>query len=304
MLRIALVADDLTGACDSAVPFCGEGRVQVGIWSHLPEGGLACAAVSTESRAQTAEVCYQRTRYAAANLKGDLLFCKIDSTVRGHPARQIAGALDGVGCPHAVVAPALPGEGRVTSDGVQRWPGGEADLNALLHDLAGRIEVRDVVDDGDLDRVAAEVLHRGDRMVVGTAGLAAALARHLALPSPGLVTLRCSSPLAVVGSPAAAEQAAYARSRGWQVQVVGASHAPDLDGHDGLFLTGGETAVRTLSAAGAYALDLIGEAIPRVPVAFLRGGRLDGVPAALKAGGFGSTDAIDVAMEVLHGGPA
>ncbi len=303
VLRIGLVADDLTGACDSALPFLAAGPVRVGLWPHVPRGELACAAISTESRIETAEVSYARSREAADGLRCDLLFRKLDSLLRGSPAAELAGVLDATGQPQArcVVAPALPAEGRFTVGGVQRWPGGEADLAALLAPVAGRIEIRDAATDAELDRVAVELVARGDRVVAGTAGLASALARALGLgPLPTPPGPACARPLAVVGSPAAAGQAAFAAARGWDVQVLGPGAAPDLDGHDGLFLTGGETAARVLRGAGAEELELLGEALPRGPMAVVRGGRLDGLPVVLRAGAFGAEDAVHRALEVLR----
>ena len=301
MTAIALIADDLTGACDSALPFLAKGPVRVGIWPHIPHGELACAAVSTESRDEAATVAYDRSRHAGAKLGCDLLYRKLDSLLRGNPVADLAGVLDATGAVLCVVAPALPGEGRTTTGGVQRWPCGEEHLSSLFAPLAGRVEVRDAITDDDLDRVARELLARGDRLVAGTAGLAAALARAMGLgpPSP-TPSPACVRPLAVVGSLAAAGQAEYARSRGWDVQVLGPHSLPRLDTYDGLFLTGGDTAARVLKAAGVHALDLLGEALPRAPMARLRGGPLDGLPAVLKAGAFGPDDAIHRALEALH----
>jgi uncharacterized protein YgbK (DUF1537 family) len=111
--------------------------------------------------------------------------------------------------------------------------------------------------------------------------------------------MACASPLAVVGSRAAAVQAALARRHGWQVQELGPGEMPRLGGSDGLLLTGGETAARVLGAAGIHSLALLGEALPRTPLARACGGRLDGLPVVLKAGAFGADDAIHRALEVL-----
>jgi uncharacterized protein YgbK (DUF1537 family) len=305
VIRIGLVADDLTGACDSALPFLAAGRVTVGLWPHVPPSGdLACAAVSTESRAEPAAEAHARSREAACRLVGArrLLYRKLDSMLRGNPAADLAGALDaaGGGC---LVAPALPAEGRTTCGGVQRWPGGEADLGRLLAPLAGRVEVRDAITDAELDRVARDAMARGDRVLAGSAGLAAALARALGLgPPPPAAGPACARPLAVVGSPAAGAQAARARQLGGAVQVLGPGGMPDLAGHDGLVLTGGETAARVLLGAGATGLELLGEALPRAPLARVVGGRLDGLPVVLKAGAFGPVDAIHRALEALRAG--
>jgi len=301
MTAVGLIADDLTGACDSALPFLAMGPVRVGIWPHMPEGELACKAVSTESRAESATVAYDRSRAAGAGLCCDLLYRKLDSLLRGNAVADLGGVLAATGAICCIVAPALPGEGRTTVGGVQRWPGGEEDVRELFATLAGRVEVRDATSDADLDRIARELLARGDRLVAGTAGLAAALAREMGLgPPPAAHSPRCVRPVAVVGSLAAAGQADYARSRGWPVQVLGPGALPQLDSYDGLLATGGETAARVLKAAGVHALDLVGEVLPRTPMARLRGGCLDGMPAVLKAGAFGPKDAIHRAMEALH----
>ncbi|HXM57828.1 MAG TPA: four-carbon acid sugar kinase family protein [Candidatus Dormibacteraeota bacterium] len=303
MIRIGLVADDLTGACDSALPFLPGGRVLVGLWPCVPSfGGLVCAAVSTESREAPEAAALERGAEAARRLLAGsaLLFRKLDSMLRGHPAADLAGALEAAGG-RCVVAPALPGEGRVTAGGVQRWPGGSADIRRLLTPLANRVEVRDAATDAELDMVAAEALARGDRVLAGTAGLAAALARALgAGPMPAAVRPGCVRPLAVVGSRAAARQADVARALGEDVQVVEPGALPVLDGHDGLVLTGGETAARVLRHVGASAVELLGQALPRAPLGRVRGGRLDGLPVVLKAGAFGGDDALHRALEALR----
>lgn len=305
MIVIGLIADDLTGACDSALPFLGEGPVRVGIWPHVPGGELAGAAVTTESRAEAATVSYERSHAAATALHCDLLYRKLDSLLRGHPVEDVAGVLDAVGVTRCVVSPALPAEGRITADCVQRWPGGEVDLSALFAPLVGRVDLRDAATDADLDQVARDLLDRGDRVMAGTAGLAAALARVMGMPVPPPAPAPgCVRPLAVVGSPAAAGQAEYARVRGWDVQVLGPHSLPALDGYDGLLLTGGETAARVLTAVGGQGLLLVGEALPRAPMARVCGGRLDGMPVVLKAGAFGPEDAIHRALGALHAAPS
>jgi uncharacterized protein YgbK (DUF1537 family) len=304
VIRIGVVADDLTGACDSSVPFLAAGPVLVGLWPHVPAGNVACAAVSTETRSEP-NLATVRGRVAARGVLGDLLYRKLDSMLRGSPVADLESAR-AVTRGRCLVAPALPGEGRTTVGGVQRWPGGEVDLRALLAPLVvdGFVELRDAATDADLDRVAADALAHGDRVLAGSAGLAAALARALGLgPAPTAPAQGCERPLAVVGSPAAGAQAVFARARGWEVRVLGPGEVPELDGHDGLVLTGGETAARVLASVGAETLELLGEALPRTPVARVRGGRLDGRPVVLKAGSFGAEDAIHRALEALVARP-
>lgn len=306
VLRIGLVADDLTGACDSALPFLSGGTVQVGLWPRVPETAAevatGCLAVSTESRDAPAEVSRQRSREATNRLATvDLLYRKLDSMLRGNPLADVQGVLD-IRPGLCLLAPALPGEHRVTVGNVQLWPGGQADLTHIFEPLARRVELHDATTDQDLDAAARRLLARGDRVAAGSAGLAAALGRALGPgEAPAAASPHCSRPLAVVGSPAAHAQAVFAERQGWAVQTPGPAELPRLKGHDGLLLTGGETAARVLAAHGAQGLELLGEALPRAPLARVIGGVLDGLPVVLKAGAFGGEDAVAAALGVLSG---
>jgi uncharacterized protein YgbK (DUF1537 family) len=103
----------------------------------------------------------------------------------------------------------------------------------------------------------------------------------------------------VVGTPAAAAQAQHAREHGKTVITLGPGETADVDAYDGLLLTGGETAARGLRGLGVEALELVGQAYPRVPIARCLGGPSEGLAVALKAGAFGGPDAIEIALEAL-----
>ena len=66
-LLVTVIADDLSGAADSAVPFAAAG---LATWVFLDrdpgEGDVAVAAVDTDSRAEGIDVAVARTRAAAA----------------------------------------------------------------------------------------------------------------------------------------------------------------------------------------------------------------------------------------------
>ena len=304
-MRFGLVADDLTGACDSAVPFLAAGRVVVSLWPCLDPADAACVALTTESRSEPPAVAYERSRSAVRMLKetgAQLVYRKVDSQLRGNVVDDLRGALDEWDGP-CLLAPALPAEGRITSGGRQRWPGGEVDLLRLLDDAGlDRVSVRDASDSRDLFAIAAEVAAGAGRvMPAGTAGLAAELPRAFGydarppVPRPG-----CKLAAAVVGTPAAAGQASFAARRGKTVISLGRGDVPaSLEGYDGLLLTGGETAARVLRSLRVTALELMGEAYPRVPVGRCLGGPHEGLVVALKAGAFGGEDAIETALEAL-----
>jgi uncharacterized protein YgbK (DUF1537 family) len=301
-VRVGLIADDLTGACDSAAPFLTAGRVQVGIWPHVPTGGLACSAVSTESREEDAGVALERTRQAARELRSldfELIYLKVDSMLRGNVAADIEGVLADWGGT-CLLAPALPAEGRVTRQGRQVWDSASVDIASLLGEVADRVSVRDAETDDDLAALADEVARTARLLPAGSAGLAARLPAALGLAVRRPPSLpRCRRPLVLIGSSAAFGQALYAVARGWTVQRRERGDVVDLDGHDSLFLSGGGTAAGVLGELGAEGLELLGEAAPRVPVGLVRGGQSPGLPVALKSGSFGAIDVIAVALARL-----
>jgi D-threonate/D-erythronate kinase len=290
----------VTGACDSAAPFCGAGAVEVGLWPEVPDAELS--AVSTETRDFDRDQAEARTEGAARRYSGRLLYRKLDSLLRGVPLADLRGLL-AAGAVRAVVAPALPAEGRTTAGGIQRWAAGAVDVRALFGPLGDRVVVRDAATDADLDRIAGEILETG-AVAAGSAGLAGALARALGLPaSPPATSPRCRRPLAVVGSLAAAGQADHARQAGWRVATAAPGEVPALDGADGLLVTGGETAARCLRRYGARGIRLLAEPLPRVGYGHVRGGSLEGMPVLLKAGSFGVPSTIAEGLAWLAGSP-
>src|SRR6266700_1010998 len=97
---LGLVADDLTGACDSAAPFLGGGRVLVSIWPAVAVAAAtaaACLAVSTETRDGDPEQARSRSAAAARRFRAAgaaRTFRKVDHGIRGRVREEIAGALD------------------------------------------------------------------------------------------------------------------------------------------------------------------------------------------------------------------
>ena len=303
-MRIGIVADDITGACDAAAAFVPAGPVRVGIWPELPPAlGTACLAFSTEVRERPGSA-FERTRLAVNLLRAacDQVYLKVDSMLRGNLEQTFAGALaDWPGS--CLFAPALPAMGRTTVAGVQHWPGGSANVRERLGAAAGRVDVADASSDEALAAIATQAIERGDLLLAGTAGLAAGLAKALGVPRRPSHRLRPNvrRPLAVVGSPAAHAQAEVAQRRGWPVIVLGPDEPlPDLSDYDGLLLTGGETAVRILGSLGAEGLELRGSALPLMPIATIVGGSRHGLPLVLKAGSFGKSDAIARALAKLR----
>jgi len=122
--RWLIIADDLTGAADAGIAFARRGWNSQVIWgaANIPAEAGICA-FDADSRALDAADAAGRHREAALRLlaPGWQLYKKIDSTLRGHPAAEIAAllaALRELGRPaNALVAPANPAAGRTLLDG-------------------------------------------------------------------------------------------------------------------------------------------------------------------------------------------
>lgn len=319
-MRIGVVADDLTGACDSSVAFLAMGSVGVSLWPPRIDPAWNCVAISTESRNETAQTSLDRSSGAAAALRKagvDLLFRKVDSLMRGNVAADLAGTLkvSNAGC---VLAPAIPEERRITVGGHQRWPDGDVDLVAMLQQAGinarlgapadaepDLVVVCDAANGDDLQRIAAEIARANPRpLIAGTSGLASRLPLGFGFDRvPRQRWKPCKRPLAIVGTPAAMAQARVATDSGKNVMVLGPGELPaDLDAHDGILVTGGETAARIIRWLGAETIELRGEAQPRVPVGVCIGGSHDDMPIAVKSGSFGTENAIALALDALARG--
>lgn len=128
MLRIFILADDLSGAADSGVACVAAGlRISVALECDSESGNAEVLALDADTRCMEAEaaageVGCQIRLYAA---KRDLLiFKKIDSTLRGNVAQEVAAALEAYRSVRgeralAIMAPAFPAIGRTTVDGIQ-----------------------------------------------------------------------------------------------------------------------------------------------------------------------------------------
>jgi uncharacterized protein YgbK (DUF1537 family) len=120
MTILRLIADDLTGALDSAAQFTGAiGPLPVILNSALaPPGGSFVLDLACRDQPEAAAVA--RTAAAANHLDaGEIAFAKIDSLLRGHWAAQLALLARRDAFRRVIVAPAFPAQGRITRGGRQ-----------------------------------------------------------------------------------------------------------------------------------------------------------------------------------------
>ena len=128
---ILIIADDLTGAADCAVQFRQAGFSAVVLAqpashrSPWPRAQVVSLSLNTRDASPAAvRRIWERQAPAIRVLAQDaLVYHKIDSTLRGHPALEVRLLLSCLGAASAIIAPAFPKLGRHTVDGVHRVDG-------------------------------------------------------------------------------------------------------------------------------------------------------------------------------------
>ena len=122
---VGIIADDLTGANDTALQFHQKGaNTKILLDSGCApkvKAGTEVWALSSESRNVPAEVAVSRVEKAIStfleNFSFDYYYKKIDSTLRGHIALETLTVLNILDYDAAIIIPAFPQEGRITVGG-------------------------------------------------------------------------------------------------------------------------------------------------------------------------------------------
>ena len=245
MVNALVVADDLTGALDTGHGFAAAGRgVTVSLsGERTGEGDRVdddVLVVDADSRDEPPERAARAIETIVSGTEYGLLYKKVDSTLRGNVVAEVDAALDASGASVAVVAPAFPGTGRTTREGVHlvegkpladagygveesalaavfapsRYPtehlsleaiaGGAASVRETLEGWVGAepsIVTCDAVTDDHLRTIAdGAAALNGDALYVGSGGLAA----HVCVPGEAVPIasppVRGDGALAVAGS--------------------------------------------------------------------------------------------------------
>ncbi len=122
-----IVADDLTGANDTALQYFKKGcttKVIIDCLQDLSDTeSVSIWAISTESRNTSKEEAVNRVLIVTEKLKESLgidnFYKKIDSTLRGNVGVEIIAMLEATQKDAAIIAPAYIEEGRITVGGYQ-----------------------------------------------------------------------------------------------------------------------------------------------------------------------------------------
>jgi len=215
MTSLRLLADDLTGALDTAGELAGLVGPVPTFWpGRIPTKLPPTAALDSGTRELEAAPAAAIVSVMASSLtEAAIAYKKIDSLLRGPALAELAACMRAGGWTHCALAPAFPYQGRATRGGVQhardhdgRWAAAGGDIVALLraegidahagrHDAGPQpgVAVFDADTDDDLRRVVATVRRwPGPVLWCGSGGLAQALAGDTrpptlnALPPPVL----------------------------------------------------------------------------------------------------------------------
>lgn len=128
--KIGIVADDLTGGCDSGIEFVACSKsvfVMVESGFEAPaEAEEGIIVYNTQSRNLPPKEAYDRTFEAtrrAFSGGAGLIFKKVDSALRGNFAVEVGAVMDAAAATVAFILPAIPDAGRETIGGLQHIHG-------------------------------------------------------------------------------------------------------------------------------------------------------------------------------------
>jgi uncharacterized protein YgbK (DUF1537 family) len=165
---VFILADDLTGACDSGVAFLAAGRtvrvvLDIANLAQTDASTSSVVAVTTETRTSTQQQAAAQVARTMSLLRSraidPIFFKKIDSAARGHIGAETVAALDASGTAIALVAPAFPDAGRTVLNGV-----------LTIHDAANQdttTSLRDLFPSVDPTQIAILPTATGPRLEQG-----------------------------------------------------------------------------------------------------------------------------------------
>ena len=139
---IGIIADDLTGANDTALQFnlSGANTQILFDYTQAPEGMLNTQvwAISTETRNTPKDDAVPVVRGAVTildeKLNAEYYYKKIDSTIRGNIGTEAMTVVNELGWDAAIVVPAFPAEGRTTVGGYHLLNGIPIDRTEMARD--------------------------------------------------------------------------------------------------------------------------------------------------------------------------
>lgn len=332
-MQLAIVADDLTGALDVSAPIAAHGlRVVVAASPDATDQAVSSGAdvvvvntLSREGSVEDARIAVATVSQKLAAARPLLALKKVDSRLKGHVAVEVEAMMVAFGRSKAVVAPAVPSQGRTVEAGrvIGSGVASPISISSVMGDIP--FEAPDTADMGELDSLVRNLA--SDALPVGASGLGLAVARLLGRNSASLlqpvgpllvavgshdpITLRQvdvaiagrafnhlvsrDGSLAEAGDGPLLAQAMVPRDGDFAAAMArfGRSVADIL--REGKFatalLTGGETAQSVLRELDIDCLEVLGEVLPGIAAARALSGERN-LTILTKSGGFGTPDDI------------
>ncbi len=142
---VGIIADDLTGANDTALQFKLNGtdtNILLNDFEPKKDNNAEITpqawAIATESRNVSTQIAFEKVKQASEflseKINPDYFYKKIDSTVRGNIAVEILSILQALNLDAALVMPAFPQEGRITVGGYQLLKGVPIEKTEMARD--------------------------------------------------------------------------------------------------------------------------------------------------------------------------
>ena len=174
-----ILADDLTGACDSAVGVLNDDRrVAVTLDSDFSSfNGYRYVAVNSNTRSITEEESRKVVRDTAERiyeLGGEIVYKKIDSTLRGNIRAELEELYDLLDIDLILIAPGYPQNGRIVKEGILFAGTGENRMSSSIREELGITEKTAVItsalvkeDREKLERFLLDAKENGIRYLIG-----------------------------------------------------------------------------------------------------------------------------------------
>ena len=139
---VAIIADDLTGANDTALQFKLSGTdTNILLKNEIAQTSQSSSqawAISTESRNVSPDLAFEKVKKAAElmveKINPDFFYKKIDSTVRGNIAIEVLALLEVLDWDCGLILPAFPQEGRTTVGGYHLLKGVPIERTEMARD--------------------------------------------------------------------------------------------------------------------------------------------------------------------------
>ncbi len=196
---VGIIADDLTGANDTALQFELNGAdTNILLNNEIQKtqtNPSQAWAISTESRNVSPQEAFEKVKNAAQlfvnEINPDFFYKKIDSTVRGNIAVEVLSLLQVLEWDAAIVMPAFPQEGRITVGGYHLLKGVpiertemardphspiteshlptmlKAQLGENLGDLVGEIGLKTILDGaGPILMTLNDLISKGKKIII------------------------------------------------------------------------------------------------------------------------------------------